>query len=469
LGTPDLVVTVPQPFMLPAGKGDAFRNFAVPIPLNEARWVRGIEVDPGNARVVHHASISIDRTRASRRLEESDPLPGFSGGMFAETAESPDSRALGWTPGLSPLFEPEGMAWRLPKGSDLVIQLHMIPDANTATQIQPRVAFYFSAVPPSRPSIDVRLGSRDIDIPLGDANYGIADAFTLPVDVQLISVYPHAHYLAKEMRVEATTADGRVQPLLSIPRWDFHWQEEYRYAVPVTLPRGTVIRMRYVYDNSLGNRRRAAGVAAGRVVYGPMSSDEMGDLWLRLSPVVPGDAGALARAFVDHERNKALALSEKRVAADPRSAASRNALGASYLDAGRIADAIATLTESIRLQPSLAEAHNNLSQAWRRSGRPREAIAEGREAVRLAPDNHVAWLNFGNVLLDNGDLEEAIAAFTRALSLNPSLAEAHNNIGIALGALKRYDEAEARFREALDIQPDFPDALRNLDMLRGRR
>jgi tetratricopeptide (TPR) repeat protein len=464
LGRPDLVVTIPEPFTLQAGTSDVFRNFAVPVPIAAARWVRGIEVNPGEPRAVHHASISIDRTRASRRLDDRDPGPGFGGGMLAETVESPDSRALGWTPGTSPKFEPPGMAWRLPTDTDLVIQLHMIPPATGQLSITPSVAFYFTSTPPVRPSMDIKLGSRDIDIAAGDATFTIEDTLTLPVDVELLSVYPHAHYLAKEMNAAVTFPNGRRQPLLQIRDWDFHWQEEYRYRAPLMLPRGAVISMRYRYDNSAGNRRNPRPVPT-RVVFGPLSSDEMGDLWMRMSPLSTDGSVALAAAYLDHEREKELRLNERMVVRFPTSASWHNALGASYLQAGRVAEAMTRLQQALQLAPDLAEAHNNLGQAFRRSGQPREAITALRRAVQLAPANAVAHLNFGNALEDNGDLTEAIAAFEQALALNPSLAEAHNNIGIALGALGHLEAATVRFRAALDIDPGYADARRNLAMI----
>src|SRR5688572_1966655 len=60
LGTPDLVVELPEPFLLPPGDGDVFRNFVLPVPVASTRYVRGIEVDPGNRALVHHASIALD-------------------------------------------------------------------------------------------------------------------------------------------------------------------------------------------------------------------------------------------------------------------------------------------------------------------------------------------------------------------------------------------------------------------------
>ena len=73
--------------------------------------------------------MAVDRTRGSRDLDAADPAPGFAGGMISEGARSPESRAIGWTPGMTTAFEPEGMAWRLDPGTDLVVQLHMLPPA----------------------------------------------------------------------------------------------------------------------------------------------------------------------------------------------------------------------------------------------------------------------------------------------------------------------------------------------------
>ena len=222
--------------------------------------------------------------------------------------------------------------------------------------------------------------------------------------------------------------------------------------------------MTYTYDNSAANRRRLR-TAPARVVFGPQSSDEMGDLWLRLSPRTTADGSTLANSYREHEATKALRLNERMVAAHPADATWRNELGASYLQAGRFVDSVAQLQEALRLAPTHAQAHNNLGQAYRRQGKPREAIAELQEAVRSFPDSDVARLNLGNAFEDNGDLDEAITQFTAALALNPSLAEAHNNMGIALGALGRLEQAASQFRLALEIDPDHPDAQRNLSML----
>jgi len=465
LGTPDLVVQIPEPFVIPPGGTDVFRNFAIPIPITTTRYVRGIEVRPGNAGVVHHATLTIDRTRASRTRDEADPLPGFSGGMFSDTARNPESRALGWTPGMTPSFEPDGMPWRLEKGSDLVLELHMIaPRDGKPQSVQPSVGLYFSDTPPSRSPIDFKIGSKDIDIPPGRSDYAIEDRYTLPVDVDVLSVYPHAHYLAKEMKAQATLPDGRVVPLIWIRNWNFHWQDDYRYQTPVHLPRGSVVSMHYTYDNSAANKHNPRS-APSHVIYGPQSSDEMGDLWLRLLTQTASDAVVLARSYQANELTKDIRLREQLVAEHPADAKWRNALGASYLEAGNLPASVSQLEEAVRLAPDQIEAHNNLGEARRIGGDLAGAIVEFREAARLAPKNDVVQFNLAYALGDHGDLQEAIEHFKLGLALNPGVADAQNNLGVALASLGQIDEALAHIREALAIQPDYTDAQENLRLL----
>ena len=88
LGKPDLIVKPDAAFSLPAQQTDAFRIFAIRIPVTKRTYVTGIEFHPGNARVVHHANIRIDRTPATRRLDEADPLPGYDG-LMPRSAEYP--------------------------------------------------------------------------------------------------------------------------------------------------------------------------------------------------------------------------------------------------------------------------------------------------------------------------------------------------------------------------------------------
>ncbi len=271
LGSPDLVLELPEPYPLAPGGADVFRTFVLPIPIASTRYVRGVEIRPVARQVVHHASIAIDPTPQSRALDAADPAPGFEGGMFSDTARSPGSRALGWTPGMTPALDPPGMAWRLDPGSDLVLLLHLLPPrAGGTVNVQVRVGLYFTDQAPTRIPLDFKLGSKTIDIPPGDAAYTIEDHLTLPVDVDVLSVYPHAHYLATDMRVTARRPDGTTETLLHIPHWDFQWQDQYRYAAPVALPRGTVLTMQVHVRQLGGQPAQPEPAAAPRALRSPL-------------------------------------------------------------------------------------------------------------------------------------------------------------------------------------------------------
>ena len=137
---PDLIVTLPD-YALRADGGDVFRNFVAAIPVDETRYVRGLEFLPGS-RAVHHANIRIDRTSASRELDEADPEPGYEG-VVLKSADYPDGHFLGWTPGQMAPLAPAGRGWQLNAGTDFVVQLHLRPTGRLE-RVQPKIGLYFT-------------------------------------------------------------------------------------------------------------------------------------------------------------------------------------------------------------------------------------------------------------------------------------------------------------------------------------
>src|SRR5207245_1075967 len=77
LGAPDLVVKVPQPYTLGAEGKDVYHNLVVPVPVSDRKYVKGVEFQPGNAKVVHHAFVTVDSTRLSRARAAKETPPGF--------------------------------------------------------------------------------------------------------------------------------------------------------------------------------------------------------------------------------------------------------------------------------------------------------------------------------------------------------------------------------------------------------
>jgi tetratricopeptide (TPR) repeat protein len=459
LGTPDVVVTMAEPYILRPGGADAFRTFVIPIPLSATRYVKALEFKPGNPRVVHHANVGIDRTRSSRYLDSRDPGPGYTGGMAPE-ARYPEGYLLGYTPGQVPHTEPDGMAWRLDRGSDLVVQLHMQPSGKPEP-VQVSVGFYFTDERPLRTPVGLRLGSEIIDIPANELDYVIRDSYVLPADVEVLAVQPHAHYLCRRMDADARLPNGTIRPLISIGDWDFRWQDVYRYVVPVALPRGTVISMRYAYDNSSGNPRNPRR-PPGRVRWGADTAEEMGDLWLQLVPRANGDLAMLKNDIAQKMRRDDLAAATKLLQDDPSNPLRHDAVALLQLQGGQVDDAIVHYRKSLQLDPAAAPVHYNLAEALLARGRLDDALAEFLEAIRLNPDHAEAHNNAGAVLLSVGRRDEAFDHLRRAIELNPEDAGVHNNLARALMREGRLADAIQHFREALQLRPDWPPALSGL-------
>lgn len=425
LGQPDLIVRPSRAFTLPPQPSDAFRIFAIRLPVTKRTYVRGIEFHPGNARVVHHANIRIDRTDATRKLDEADPLPGYDG-LMPRSAEYPDGHFLGWTPGqVAPLVSPD-LAWTLEPGSDLVVQLHLQP-SGAVEQVLPEIGLYFSDRPPSRIPTILRLGSQSIEIPPGEPRYVIRDAYTLPVDADLLAVQPHAHYRAREIRGTAHLPDGTSRLVMHITDWDFRWQHVYREVTPIRLPKGTRLAMEYTYDNSADNVRNPQ-LPPAKVYWGQRSRDEMGDLWFQL--------------LATNDRDRRL-------------------MSAQIATKMTVED-IAGYETMLRVDPKDAELHDDVALLYMGVGQMAQAVRHFEASVALKPDSASARFNLGTALAHAGLLDESVAAFRAALARNAGYALAHANLGQVLLAQGKTGDALKHLQEAVRLDAANPRALLGL-------
>jgi hypothetical protein len=307
LGTPDLVLKMPAAFDVPASGADVYRNFVIATQLTEDRWVRAIEFRPSARKAVHHVLFAYDATGTAAKQDGRDGHPGFGGmGSVGVGGLAGGTGPLGgWAVGATPQLLPDGVALALPKGSDIILQMHFHPTGKPETE-QSTIGVYFADRAPERRLWSVQLPAlfgfgAGIDIPPGRDDFTIEDSFTLPVDVRAFSINAHAHYIAKEMKATATLPDGVTQPLLWIPDWDFAWQDRYTYKTPVLLPKGTRIDARLVYDNTDGNPHNPQSPPV-RVQWGEQSFDEMGSVILAVQTVRKEDEPALQAALVQRVR-----------------------------------------------------------------------------------------------------------------------------------------------------------------------
>ncbi len=431
LGPPDLIVTMPETFTLPADGKDVYRNFVVPVPLTEKRYVRAFEFFPGDARVVHHAFLLLDKDGSARRRKSSDGRPGFEGMDTGNGVVSPTGHFASWQPGKLAENSLEGLSWTLEKGVPLVFQLHMRPSGKPE-KIRARVGLYFTDRPPVRVPFIMQLRSTEIDIPPGAKDYTITASYDLPVDVQLLSVLPHAHYLGREIQAWATLPDSTQEWLLHIKNWDFLWQGDYRYALPVALPRGTKITMRWIFDNSTDNSRNPFSPPQ-RVRYGLQTTDEMGEFWLQMVTRSPSDMAVL-------ERDSQIKIG--------------------------LPDKITRCKVLLSRNPQDTESRVELAVARFASGQPDEAIREAEQALRDDPKLPRAYELLGHIYVARRDLPRTEAAMAAVIQLDPDNAGAHNNLGYILLVQNRATEAIPLFERALLLNPNDTLAQTNLEKAR---
>lgn len=468
LGPPDLVLEMPEAYPLEASGPDVFRNFVLPLPESFAgQWIRSVEIVPLTPQAIHHAVLTVDTTDSSRRLDARDASPGFSGMEPLSQATSPGGQFLGWTPGKLPFAGYPGTAWRLEANADLVLLLHLLP-TGVEESVRARVGLSFADAPPTVELHTLRLTSKTLDIPAGEAHYATSDSFTLPVSVSLLSIYPHAHYLATEMVGTAFLPNGEQIDLLTIPHWDFHWQDQYRYRQPPELPAGTRLEMRYVYDNSASNPANPHRPPV-RVRYGPSSLDEMGDLWLELLPRNPAELGRLEQASRRHEL---LSREEGFLAAlahTPNDLEARFNLAETLHQLGRFEEEVEELRSLLDTAPETAKAHTNLGNTLLILGDEANALTHLERAATLEPKSPEASFNLANALARRGRLEEALERYDQSLALRPVYPAAHLNRGIALSRLGRHEEEIAAYRRALEEDPAYAQAHYNLALALARQ
>jgi len=239
IAEPDLVVSMPEPFIVPAEGVVDYQTFEVDPGFREDRWIRGAEIRPGNRRVVHHCSVFL---KAPGSRGEADTPGDLGSYCLAATAH-----------GAPPMVFPEGMAKRVPAGWRLVFVVHYapigIPQADRTS-----IGLLFA----DRGSVKQEVATNllfdpDLHIPPHEANHRVERARRFDGDVLLLAMFPHMHLRGKSFRYEAIYPDGRVETLLDVPRYDVNWQNRYELERPLRLPAGTTLRCIAHYDNSGDN------------------------------------------------------------------------------------------------------------------------------------------------------------------------------------------------------------------------
>jgi hypothetical protein len=282
IGTPDLVFEMPKEFSVPAEGTIFYQWIMVPSGLTEDKWVQAVEVRPGNRSVVHHAVVYAREEGAD--WAKGAPVGEFfnlfklgipkrieGNTMFSQQRE-PEHLEV-FAPGADPIVLQPGQARLIKAGSYIVFEMHYTPTGEAATD-RSSVGLVFAKNPPTERVRTIRIqNGGTLSIPPGEDDYRIESRVRVLRDLEIVSFMPHMHFRGKSMEFRAEYPDGRSEVLLSVPRYDFHWQMSYYLQSPKKLPQGTLLTCIAAWDNSAANPNNPDPGAT--VVGGLQSWEEM--------------------------------------------------------------------------------------------------------------------------------------------------------------------------------------------------
>ncbi len=298
LGKPDLILEMPEAFDVPADGPDLYRNLVIPLNLPDQKYVRAVELRPTARKTVHHVLYFASPAKPGETISATNPMG------------APGSVPLGgWALGAQPHLLPEGLALPVPAHTNLVFQYHFHPSGK-AEKEKSLVGLYFADKAPERSLFSVQVPNSfgvfsNLDIPAGASNFRIEDTYTLPIDVEAVSIGAHAHYLGREMKMTATLPNGEVKTLLAIKDWNFAWQDRYFFQQLIPLPKGTRLDAYVSWDNSTANPNNP-NPAPVRIQWGEESFDEMGSVGLQVIPARQAEYADLRNSYSGHVRSRAI-------------------------------------------------------------------------------------------------------------------------------------------------------------------
>ena len=239
---PDVVLKMQKPIKVPAssflGIGVPYQYVPVGEPLAEDTWVEAVEVRPEYRAVVHHIICFI--------------IP--PGGTIFDVAGRDFGRHMlgAYVPGDAPVVMPPGHARKIPKGSQLMFEMHYTPNGKAGPD-QSMIGLCLAKGPPKYEIQNASIMNGRFRIPPGDPNFEVKSVKTFPKDTRLFIFTPHMHVRGKAFKMELVNPDNSRETLLNVPKYDFNWQANYELAKPKDIPAGSKIECTAWYDNSKAN------------------------------------------------------------------------------------------------------------------------------------------------------------------------------------------------------------------------
>lgn len=279
---PDLSLRMPEAYPIATDGSDDYRFFNIPTHLDKDRFITKIEFVPGNRRLVHHSRLMTDTThqvRSINGLSANDPeISRF------EKYPPLDKFLYGWVPGNFPIVFPKGTGKKIYRETDIILNIHYAPNSKPDQTDQSKINLYFADGEVEREVFSLAIAEENISNPpflikANEKKTFYSSFGPIPIDISVVAVLPHMHYLGKTFRAFAITPDGDAIHLIRINDWDFKWQDTYQFRKLLHIPKGSTILMEAEFDNTSSNGANPSNPPAD-VTYGWNTTSEMMDLVL---------------------------------------------------------------------------------------------------------------------------------------------------------------------------------------------
>jgi hypothetical protein len=272
---PDLVISMKEPFNLPATGEVQYQYIVMPTQFTEDHWIQAVEARPSNREVVHHIVVFI-RPKESKWLRAAQPgipyTPPGGGKDFTNTSGGGSDILMIYTPGMVPEIWRPGLGKLIRAGSDLVFQVHYTTSGKATSDLS-KIGLVFAREKPTERAQTFAASSLTFKIPPQDPNFEVDAKQVFPNGAQILSLFPHMHLRGKAFEYDLTYPDGRTETLLKVPKYDFFWQLNYKLDKPLNVPAGATIACKAWYDNSPNNAHNPD--PAAEVRFGEQSREEM--------------------------------------------------------------------------------------------------------------------------------------------------------------------------------------------------
>ena len=300
LGEPDMIVRM-EAYDLPASGDDQYRVFVMDQKIPKGKTIKAVDFKPGDPSVVHHTTVFVDYNGILKKYDDENNEPGYDAFKKGGTMEFGSAIPVcGWAPGIEPYVYPENVGFYVEGNAHIAIENHYHLSGKETTD-QSYIGIYFADKPVDKYMTGSIMGSQKLQIPANTSKFSKSIWTYIPCDIELYDFTPHMHYIGKSVKMEVIFPDGEVKPLLHLKDWDLRWQNVYTLRELTLIPKGSIIKADFVFDNSDDNSDNPY-YPSQDMFWGWGSSDEMVEVYFSFVPTKFEDYGkTLSASFVTFE------------------------------------------------------------------------------------------------------------------------------------------------------------------------